>query len=122
MYVLLNIHTSLLYITIIIQVVGCHPPVQGVKVKPTSGCIAAGGKTELAFQLTATELGSFESWFKLRLKEGRTLTLRVTGSVELPRVYTDLVSIGIIHVHVHVISMYIYFHFHVHVCTVSSTC
>ena len=79
------------------QVLGCHPPVQGVKVKPSSGCIAAGGRTELSFQLTATELGSFESWFKLRLKEGRTMSLRVTGSVELPSVSVDLVTDTIMH-------------------------
>ena len=57
------------------------------------GCVPAGGRAELSFQLTASELGSFESWFKLRLKEGKTLTVRVTGSVELPKVYMDLVRI-----------------------------
>lgn len=72
-----------------------------------TGCIPAGGQIELSFQLTATELGSFESWFKLKLKEGKTINIRITGSVELPRVYINRVCVHVtctkpqIHVHVY---------------------
>ncbi len=88
---------------------GCHPPIQGAVVSPMAGIVPAGGRTQLSFELTATELGSFESWLKIQLKEGKTMTVRVTGSIELPKVYINLVSLYMYmctctctHVHVHV--------------------
>ncbi len=93
---------------------GCHPPIQGAVVSPMAGIVPAGGRTQLSFELTATELGSFESWLKIQLKEGKTMTVRVTGSVELPKVYINLVSLYMY--------MYMYVTYIMYMYTCTCTC
>lgn len=35
----------------------------------------------------------FETWLKVKLHQGKTLSLRITGTVEAPKVFIDLVRL-----------------------------
>ena len=65
-----------------------HP---GLQVFPTSGCIAAKGTTELTLTLHTEQLGKVDTDITVQLRQGKTLHLKVIGSVQQPILHIDKV-------------------------------
>ena len=73
---------------------------------PTRGCIPAGGTVPITLELCANEEKIFDSWLKINLREGKTMSLRVAGSVEAPKVYINMVYTNVL-LFIHFIVSYI---------------
>ena len=67
-------------------------PFQGLLVTPVQGVIPIGGKAELKIMLSPNALIKFDTRIQVAIRGGKTLELRVGGTVEPPCVDIELVS------------------------------
>ena len=61
-------------------------------ITPSSGCVPAKGVMELEISLHPTVPGSFDTEVYIGIRESKPLLLRVTGSVEMPKISVVQVS------------------------------
>ena len=73
------------------QVLGCDPPIPGLTVAPQYGVVPRGGGINMAVTLHNNNVIQFDSWLRVRLKDGKTLSLRVVGTTEHPKIYAEQV-------------------------------
>ena len=57
-----------------------------MEVTPSSGCIAGGGTVELHIKLCPTVAGSFDVKMCICIRECKQLYVRLTGTVEQPKI------------------------------------
>ena len=69
-------------------------PYPGLRVSPESGCVPVGGTTPISLHLHPTAVDTFDSELAVKVREGRTLRLKLAGVVEKPIVGIDRVSIS----------------------------
>ncbi|KAK3096977.1 hypothetical protein FSP39_005325 [Pinctada imbricata] len=71
------------------QVMDCNP-FPGLSVTPTHGVVPVGGHAELKVQLTPSAILKFDTRVQVAIKGGKTLELRMGGTVEPPSVDIDV--------------------------------
>ena len=62
-----------------------------MKVHPQSGCVPVGGATELTIAFHPELAEKFDALMSVQFREGRSLVLRLAGTVEDPLVSIDQV-------------------------------
>ena len=67
-------------------------PYPGMKVYPKSGCVPVGGATELTIAFHPELAKKFDALMSVHFREGRSLFLRLAGTVEEPLVSIDKVT------------------------------
>ncbi|RDD38935.1 Cilia- and flagella-associated protein 47 [Trichoplax sp. H2] len=64
-------------------------PFQGMTITPISGLVAVGGYTEIKVDFTPTVVQKFDTSIHVKIRGWKTISLRVGGRVEEPRVDID---------------------------------
>ena len=62
-----------------------------LKVSPSSGCIPGGGAIRLEIQVCPSVVGCFDVKVCVLIRGSRQLSVRLSGSVEQPRISVDKV-------------------------------
>jgi len=81
-----------LYIFVYLQVIDSNP-FPGLTVTPVHGVVPVGGFAELKVMLTPQAMVKFDTRVQVAIKGGKTLELRMGGTVEPPTVDIDLVGV-----------------------------
>ena len=68
-------------------------PLPGLTVSPVHGVVPVGGSTEIRVALTPDSIIKFDTRVQVAIKGGKTLELRIGGTVEPPDVNIDVVSV-----------------------------
>ena len=68
-------------------------PFPGLTVTPVHGVVPVGGFAELKVMLTPQAMVKFDTRVQVAIKGGKTLELRMGGTVEPPTVNIDLVGV-----------------------------
>ncbi len=69
-------------------------PFPGLSVSPLHGVVPVGGVAEIKIHLTPNAVMKFDTRVQVAIRGGKTLELRMGGTVEPPSVDIDMVSIG----------------------------
>ena len=67
-------------------------PYPGMNVYPQSGCVPVGGATKLTIAFHPKLAEKFDALMSVQFREGRSLFLRLAGTVEEPLVSIDKVT------------------------------
>lgn len=62
-----------------------------MKISPSSGCIPSGGAIELEIQVCPSTVGCFDVKICVNVRDSKQLSVRLSGSVEQPRISVEKV-------------------------------
>lgn len=66
-------------------------PLPGLTVSPVHGVVPVGGSTEIRVALTPDAIMKFDTRVQVSIRGGKTIELRIGGTVEPPDVNIDVV-------------------------------